>query len=96
MTVTIELKPETEKRLAEKARAKGLPVETFIEVFIEDKLKEETETPSEKKEKPFYETATKEEWRAAFRKWMDSHKGKNYPSIPDEMLSRENMYEDRL
>ena len=90
MTVTIELKPEIEKRLAKEADKKGLPIETFIEVFIEENLEEE----KEEKEKPFYETATKEEWRAEFRKWLDSHKGKNYPSIPDEALRRENMYED--
>ena len=96
MTVTIELKPEIEKRLAEKAKKNGLPIETFVEVFIEDNLKDEAETLTEEKEKPFYETATKEEWRAEFRKWMDSHKGKNYPSIPDEALRRENMYEDRF
>ena len=90
MTGTIELKPEIEKRLAKEADKKGLPIETFIEVFIEENLEEE----KEEKEKPFYETATKEEWRAEFRKWLDSHKGKNYPSIPDEALRRENMYED--
>lgn len=92
MTVTIKLKPEIEKRLAEKAKKNGLPIETFIEVFIEENLEEETK----EKEKPFHETATKEEWQAEFRKWIDSHKGKNYPSIPDEALRRENLYEDRF
>lgn len=91
MTITIDLKPEIEKRLAENAKKNGVPLETFIEVFIEDNLQEIEGTP---KEKPFHETATKEEWRAEFRKWLDSHKGKNYPSIPDEALRRENMYED--
>ncbi len=93
MILTIELKPETEKRLAEKAKQNGLPIETFIEVFIEDNLEETGDKP---KEKNFREKMTKEEWRAEFRKWMDSHKGKNYPSIPDEALRRENMYEDRF
>lgn len=85
MSVTIELKPETEKRLAEKAKQNGLPIETFIEVFIEDNL-EETE------EKPFHEVATKEEWIAEFDRWIDSHKDKNYPILPDEAYSRENIY----
>ena len=94
MTVTIELKPETEKRLAEKAKQNGLPIETFIEVFIEDNLEEETKTATAEKEKSFHETATKEEWLAEFHRWIDSHQDKNYPSIPDEALRRENMYED--
>ena len=91
MSVTIELKPETEKRLAEKAKQNGLPIETFIEVFIEDNLEETEDKP---KEKPFHETATKEEWLTEFHRWVDSHQDKNYPSIPDEALRRENMYED--
>jgi len=91
MTVTIELKPEIEKRLAEKAKKNGLPIETFIEVFIEDSLE-----AVEEKEKPFHETATKEEWLAEFRKWIDSHKDKDYPVLPDEAYSRETIYEDRF
>ena len=93
MTVTIELKPETKKRLAEKAKKNGLPIETFIEIFIEDKLDETDEKPEEK---TFRQAMSKEDWRIEFRKWMNSHKGKNYPSIPDEALRRENMYEERF
>ncbi len=92
MTVTIQLKPEIERRLAEKARKNGLPMETFIEVFIEDNFQEEKPensfSPSEK--------LTKEEWRKEFRKWIDSHKDKNYPVLPDEEYSRESIYEDRF
>ena len=95
MTVTIELKPEIEKRLAEKAKQNGFPMETFIEVFIEDNL-EKGETSTEGKEKPFYETATTEEWIAEFDKWVDSHKDKNYPVLPDEAYDRGNIYEDRF
>ena len=90
MTVTIELKPETEKRLAEKAKRNGLPIKTFIEDILEEEVKDEP------KEKPFHKTASKEEWLAEFHRWVDSHKDKNYPSIPDEALRRENMYEDRF
>lgn len=89
MTVTIELKPEIEKRLAEKAKKNGLPIETFIEVFIEDKLEEIESKP---KEKFFHETATKEEWLEEFHRWINSHKDKNYPVLPDEAYSREHIY----
>lgn len=92
MTVTIELKPEIEKRLAEEADKKGLTIETFIEVFIEENLEEEKGD----KEKSFYETATKEEWRAEFRKWLDSHKDRGLPYLSDEATRRENIYEDRF
>jgi predicted transcriptional regulator len=91
MTVTIELKPEVEKRLAQKAEEKGLPIETFIEFIIEDKLEEAEEQP---KEKPFHETATREEWRAEFRKWLDSHKDRGLPYLSEEATRRENIYED--
>ncbi|MCW5960525.1 MAG: hypothetical protein KIS76_10220 [Pyrinomonadaceae bacterium] len=94
MTVTIELKPELEKRLAQKAEEKGLPIEAYIEVFIESTFA--GDLANGQTEKAFYETATKEEWLAEFHKWIDSQKEKNYPSISDEMLRREKIYEDRL
>ncbi len=40
----------------------------------------------------FYETATDEEWIAAFREWSDSHRGKNIPVLSDEAMSRETIY----
>jgi predicted transcriptional regulator len=92
MTVTIELKPETEKRLAEKARQNNLPIETFIEVFIEDNLDEEIETATEENKNSVREKETYEEWSARFHQWLDSHKDKNYPTLPDEAYSRENIY----
>ena len=95
MRVTIELKPETEKRLAEKAKQNGLPIETFIEVFIEDNLAE-AETSTKEKEQSFSKTATKEEWLAKFHKWIDSHKDRGEPYLSDEALRRENIYEDRV
>lgn len=95
MTVTIELKPETEKRLAKEADKKGLPIETFIEVFIEDNL-EETEVSKQKKKKSFSETATTDEWLSEFHKWLNSRKDRGAPYLSDEALRRENMYEDRF
>jgi predicted DNA-binding protein len=91
MTVTIELKPEIEKRLAKEADKKGLPIETFIEVFIEENLEE-----AEEKEKPFHETASREEWIAEFDKWIESHKDRGLPYLSDEATRRENIYEDRF
>lgn len=87
MTVTIELKPETEKRLAERAQQNGLPLETFIEVFIEDKL-EESEDKTQ--EKPVHETAA-EEWITKLKKWSESH-DRATPFLSDEATRRENIY----
>jgi hypothetical protein len=44
-------------------------------------------------ERPFYETATPEEWVREFTKWAESH-GTNTPGLTREDVSRERMYED--
>ncbi|MEM8832556.1 MAG: hypothetical protein AAGE96_24935 [Cyanobacteria bacterium P01_G01_bin.19] len=33
---------------------------------------------------------------AAFDDWVGSHRGQNLPSLSDEAISRENIYEDRF
>jgi hypothetical protein len=43
------------------------------------------------KEKPFYETAPREEWLKAFNEWVNSH-DPNIPVILDD--SREAIYKD--
>ena len=46
-------------------------------------------------ENHFFETATDEEWIAAFCEWSESHKEKNLPVLSEEAMSRESMYPDR-
>lgn len=46
-------------------------------------------------ERPFYETATPEEWVIAFREWVESHRGLNLLSLSDEAISRESIYGER-
>ncbi|MGF1979723.1 MAG: hypothetical protein RMY30_029630 [Nostoc sp. CmiSLP01] len=46
-------------------------------------------------ERPFYETATSTEWVAAFRDWVESHRGLNLPRLSDEAISRESIYGER-
>lgn len=43
--------------------------------------------------RPFYETATPDEWVRAFREWAASHHH-NAPPLSDYAVSRESMYED--
>ncbi len=83
MSVTIELKPEIEKRLAERARQKNLKIETYLEVFIKDNLKDEPEKTSE--------TKSSEEWIAKLKKWSESH-DRTTPFLSDEATRRENIY----
>jgi hypothetical protein len=42
-------------------------------------------------ERPFYETATPEEWVREFRNWAESH-GRDTPALSDEAISRESIY----
>jgi hypothetical protein len=43
----------------------------------------------------FQETASPQEWNHAFTEWIDSHKDMNLPSLSDEAISRESIYEER-
>ena len=92
MTVTIELKPETERHLEKKAKESGVPIEAYLEEYIEENVGEEIK--ESEKERPFHETATRKEWREEFHRWLESHKDRGLPFLSDEALRRENMYED--
>lgn len=46
-----------------------------------------------KVERPFYETATPDEWVKAFREWADSHR-RDTPLLNDYAVSRAGIYED--
>ncbi|OCQ92627.1 hypothetical protein BCD64_07670 [Nostoc sp. MBR 210] len=43
-------------------------------------------------ERHFYETATPQEWIAAFQEWVESHRELNLPTLSDEDISRESIY----
>jgi hypothetical protein len=85
MTVMLELKPEVENRVVKKAKSLGKTVENFLLEVIEENLDEERET------KPFYETATDEEWIAE----LDSLAvfSDKIPTTWDD--SRESIYRER-
>lgn len=46
------------------------------------------------KEKPFYDTATPEEWARELRAWASSHPSET-PLLSDRAISRESIYEGR-
>lgn len=42
MTVTIELKPETERRIQERAQRRAKAIEAYLEDFVEENIVEES------------------------------------------------------
>ncbi|MEA5516481.1 hypothetical protein [Nodularia sp. UHCC 0506] len=46
-------------------------------------------------ERPFYETATPQEWVTAFQEWVESHRELNLPTLSDTAISRESIYGER-
>ena len=86
MTFTIRVAPEVEHRLREEAARRGQEADEYISDLLSELLQVQP--------RPFYETASPEEWVRAFREWAAGHKGTG-SAIPDEALRRENMYDDR-
>lgn len=81
----LELKPEVENQVTKKAKSLGKTVENFLLEVIEESLPKESEV------KPFYATATDEEWIAE----LDS-----LAAFSDEIPvnwddSRESIYRER-
>ena len=86
MTVTLELRPEIEERIKQKAAEKGLTVEAFIETVINGNVGRDPE-------KSFAETATPEEWEKALKDWIRHFPP--HPVLSDEAISRESIYRER-
>ncbi|MUG99272.1 hypothetical protein F7734_46080 [Scytonema sp. UIC 10036] len=61
-------------------------LDAMLERLVKSKQKEA-------KERPFYETATPQEWVNALREWSESH-DRNIPLLSDYAVSREGIYED--
>ena len=79
-----QIKAETAEMIAAQARELGLSVDDYLRSLL---------PPANGRDeaKPFYETATSEEWAAAFREWASGHRV--LPVIADD--SRESIYEGR-
>jgi hypothetical protein len=89
--MTLELRPEIVDVLAALASAQGLSVEDYLEVLVNrERLGQPmalmAQTIRPKRMGP-------EEWAREFQEWADSFS--DAPPIPDESLSRENLYPDR-
>jgi predicted DNA-binding protein len=86
MTVTLDLKPETEERVKQKAAKRGLTVEAFIETVIDADVNRQAD-------ESFAETATVEEWEQALTNFINNFP--QHPVLSDEAISRESIYRER-
>ena len=79
MTVTLNLSPETERRLREKAARSGQTLEGYLEALAQGAA---AATPA---------VLSPDEWAAQFRAWVASHRP--LPALADD--SRDSIYEGR-
>jgi hypothetical protein len=84
MSVNLELKPETEDQLAERARQRGMSVEDYIRDLLEVHAANGKST---------FETTTDEEWEAALEAFAHSPVFQNISWPIDD--SRESIYRER-
>lgn len=82
MTITLDLRPELEERLSERAAVQGMSLEDYLLSIIET-----TPIPAPATE------ATLEEFEAAMDAFSEGSEA--YPVLPPEALTRENIYEGR-
>jgi len=84
MSVTLELKPEVEKRIVAEAKALGLSVEEYIQQELAGKS-----TAPDPNALPY------EEWLQRWNEWLNSHDYIKAPPLSDEAVSRESIYRER-
>lgn len=82
MTVKLELKPEVEASLLARARARGVPLNDYLQSVIEELARASDPTPP----------ASLEEFRAALDALAEM--GKTLPHLPSSAFSRESIYKD--
>jgi hypothetical protein len=84
MSVTLELKPETEDQLAERARLRGMSVEDYVRDVLEEHAGNGEST---------FEATTDEEWEAALEAFGHSPAFQNISWPVDD--SRDSIYRQR-
>ena len=80
MTVRLELKPELEASLMAAAKARGIPLEKYLEQVIQGHV---TDRP----------VVSAQDWERELDEWAESFP--EMPPLSDEAMSRESMYPDR-
>ena len=85
MTVHLELKPETERILRERAEQRHLPVEDYLRTLVESALRSSVLPAG----KPARTQKEMEEFLRGFSQFSDK-----IPNHPGKTWSRETLYED--
>ena len=81
MTVRLELKPDVEANLAAQARARGIPLDAYLQSVIEDLARTEAARPASLQD---------------LRLTLDAlaEMGRDLPHLPSSAFSRESIYLD--
>ena len=83
------------QQLQERAAARGETIETLLRPLVEAEQAKPPDLPARPTAtRPFYESATPEEWSKAFLEWANSL-DYDSPGLTLEDVSRESIYEDR-
>ena len=88
MSLSIDLTPETEDRLEEEAARRGLDLNQYARLLIEQSL-----LPQVPAGPSLWNTLTADEWIREFKAWSDGHRG--LPALPPEAYERASFYEGR-
>ena len=81
MTVRLELKPDIEANLVARARAMGIPLDSYLQGVIED-LARGKDTP----------VANLQQFRATLD--LLAEMGRSLPQLPSAAVTRESIYQD--
>jgi hypothetical protein len=84
MTIQVELRPETEARLAAEARARGVPLEKAAESLLHEALAARAAPQN---------TLSVEDFHSMLKAMAEG--SENLPSLPTERFTRESYYEGR-
>jgi uncharacterized protein (DUF1778 family) len=87
MTLTLDVSPEKEAAFKAQAQAQGLSIEQWM-LEIASQHAQPLTLPHLQKSNP-------QEWARYFDAWVDSHRS-DIPVLPDEAMSRENIYPDHV
>jgi predicted transcriptional regulator len=88
MTVTIRLEPETERRLKEKAAARGQTLEAYLERLAEREASAGNGTAAPEESGA---DSSRDDWNRQWRSWAEGHA--RLPAVADD--SREGIYAGR-
>jgi hypothetical protein len=84
MSITLDLKPETESHFEVLAAAQNIPVEDYIESVLES-LADASK----------YRSLTPQQRSKELEHWLGSHGYISAPLLTDDAVSRESIYRDR-